>query len=194
MAAFTVALATITAANLLSQYHSQRQSAKGIEKQGDYEAAMLEQNAKIAERQAQDALLRGKLEEQKIGANTRQIIGAQRSIIGAQGLDLESGSALDLQLEAASMGALDAMTIRNNARREAWGYNVEAGDARNRAVLTRYAARNAAAGQRNAATSTLLTGALQIGTMFYDSSSIPKTKTSRSTYTPKPRIPRLMER
>ena len=42
-----------------------------------------------------------------------------------------------MQADAAFLGELDAMTIRNNAAREAWGYKVQAADIRERARITR---------------------------------------------------------
>ena len=50
--------------------------------------------------------------------------------------------AADVQADTAHQGELDALTLRTNAAREAWGYQVEAGDIRKRAQITRQEGRN----------------------------------------------------
>jgi hypothetical protein len=65
------------------------------------------------------------------------MIGAQRAGIAAGNIDVGYGSAVDVQADAAHLGELDALTIRNNAQREAWGFKVEAIDTRQRAKITR---------------------------------------------------------
>src|SRR3989304_3955374 len=47
------------------------------------------------------------------------------------------GAAADVQADAAFQGELDALTIRTNAAREAWGYQVQAEDLRTRATIAR---------------------------------------------------------
>jgi hypothetical protein len=54
------------------------------------------------------------------------VIGTQRAEFAAQGVDVGSGSAVDVQKDTAYQGEIDALTLRTNAAREAWGYTVEA--------------------------------------------------------------------
>jgi hypothetical protein len=75
--------------------------------------------------------------------------------MGAQGIDLESGSALDIQQETASLGAEEALNIKNNAWREAWGYRSQEADYKARASYAKITGKNTA---RN----TLLTGGLTV--------------------------------
>ena len=67
--------------------------------------------------------------------------------------------------DAAYLGELDAQTIKTNAMREAWGYQVQAFDMRNQAAIDRKAATNQVAAGQAAGTAanigaatTLLTG------------------------------------
>lgn len=83
-------------------------------------------NARVAEMQARDAMNRGQEAEGRSRQRTRKLIGSQRTALAAQGIRLDSGSALDVQLEAGDMGELDALTIKNNALREAFGFRSEA--------------------------------------------------------------------
>lgn len=161
MAALSTALLALTAANSGMQYLSGRRAASGVEAQANYEAGVLDLNAGSAEQQRADALARGREAENRSRADTRGLIGAQRAALGASGVDISSGSAAQVQADAAAQGELEALTLRNNARREAYGYQVEALNLRTRADLTRRAGHNQAAGIRDAAASTLLTGALQ---------------------------------
>lgn len=83
-------------------------------------------NAAIAEEQAEDAVARGKQEEDRYRAGVRANVGTARTAFAAQGVDVGSGSAADVQGDIAYLGELDALQLRNNAAREAWGYRVEA--------------------------------------------------------------------
>lgn len=100
-------------------------------------AKMLEYNMRVAEYQAQDAIERGTIAETRRREETRRIVGAQRVSLARQGVDINEGSALAAQEEAAYLGELDALAIRNNAAREAWGYRVGATDFRAQAEYTR---------------------------------------------------------
>ena len=153
-----VVLAGLTAAGTATSFAAQRKQARATEQQGEYEAQLLEQNAGLAELQAADAVSRGQADALTRRGQTRQVVGAQRVGLAAQGIDIDVGSAADVQAEASAIGAFDALTIRNNAAREAWGYGIAAADARNRASLTRRGAKNLAGAQRTAAVGTLLTG------------------------------------
>jgi hypothetical protein len=158
MAAFsTLALAGLTLAGGASKYFSEKKQGASAQAQGDYEAAMLGQNADLADAQATDAIARGALSEQKLRGQTRQVVGAQRTALAAQGIDINSGSAGAVQGETNSIGEFDALTTRLNAQREAYGYTTQATDYRNRAALARQGGANAAGAANTAAFGTLLT-------------------------------------
>lgn len=166
MAATTTALAILAGGSAISGYINSRNTAKGVERMGAYEAQVLETNAQYSERQAQDVLAIGKEQESRHMAAVRQLIGSQRAAIGASNIDLTSGSARDVQNEASFLGELDRLTIANNAAREAWGYRVQAADLRNRAKLAKMGSLNQASSIRAGGYSTLLTGAAQVGSIY----------------------------
>lgn len=83
-------------------------------------------NADVAEWQAQDALTRGRVNAKRMRQQTERTIGSQRAALAGQGVDVNKGSALDVVADAAYLGELDALTIRNNAAKEAWGYRTQA--------------------------------------------------------------------
>lgn len=91
-----------------------------------YEAATEGQNVEIARLMGRDALQRGLLDEWSFRRDASQVQGQQRSRLAGSGVDVNSGSAAWLQEEMIVATDLDALAIRQNAGREAYGYEVEA--------------------------------------------------------------------
>lgn len=108
-----------------------------IEEGAKTNAELLAFNQQMAEAQATDAVARGKEQEAVFRQGIRGMIGSQRAGFGASGLDVGTGSAVDVQADTAYWGEIDALTIRVNASREAWGYKVTAEDYRRQAASTR---------------------------------------------------------
>lgn len=105
--------------------------SKAFQAVGQYNAgqdakSIADYNAQIALQQEQDALDRGKQDEEKFRQGVKGLIGSQRTGFAGQGVDVGQGSAADVQADAAFMGELDALTIRNNAARAARGYAQQA--------------------------------------------------------------------
>jgi hypothetical protein len=128
--------------------------AVGQIKQGQDAKRTGQINAQLGIVQADDALSRGGVEEGRYRRQIAQIAGAQKAEIGARNVKGDSGTALDLLGDTAQIGEEDALTIRNESAREAWGYRFQANES-NR--YGRSALRNSYA----QAGSTLLTGAAQ---------------------------------
>src|SRR5690242_19657087 len=63
------------------------------------------------------------------------MIGSQRAGLAANGVDINSGSAVDVQSTTAATGEADALTIRNNAARQAYGQQVQGLNYGNQATL-----------------------------------------------------------
>jgi hypothetical protein len=144
----------------------------GQRSQARYEADVASTNARLAQFRAEDAVRRGDVEASRSLAATRQVVGSQRAQMAAQGLDVASGTPLDLQQETAGTGAIDAQTIRNNAWREAFGYRVEALDQKTKAKMSRLSG-------RQALRSSILTGGARF---FADAGAMyPKQKKSGDT-------------
>lgn len=100
--------------------------AFGQYRKGQYERQIAYANAKIGDAQATDAIRRGTLAAGRVRTRTAQTIGEQRAAFGAQGIAMDSGSALDLQTDAAKFGELDALTVLDNARMESWALQTQA--------------------------------------------------------------------
>lgn len=140
---------------------SQAQSA-----QAKYQAAVARNNQIIAQQNADDALKRGDVEEQKQRQKVQLLLGQQRTGFAAQGADLTSGSVLDILGDTAATGELDRLTIRNNAEREARQYMLQGVNFQADAQLYQMQAKQAQTAGYFDATSSLLGGASQVGSSY----------------------------
>jgi hypothetical protein len=113
-----VASAVIGAAGTIMQ----GQAAAG---QASYQAQVARNNQIIAERNAVDAEKRGVIDEDKMRRRVASIAGTQRAQLAGQGSVLDEGSPLDIQMDTAGLGELDALTVRGNSEREAYGFRVQ---------------------------------------------------------------------
>jgi len=143
-------------------------------KSSESQAQLADFNASVDELQAKDAIERGAESESGFRTTIRGTIGAQRAGLAAQNVDVGFGSPVDVQADSAFLGELDAYKIRNNAAREAWGYNVQAQDLHKRAEIARKeGVYLEAAGRQNqsaanlAATSSLIGGTASLLQMKY---------------------------
>jgi len=105
-------------------------SAYGQYASGKYSSAVARNNAIMAGYQERDALQRGQQKEAQHRLLVSSKIGEQRAQIGSSGFDVGAGSALDVIGDTAAMGEVDALTIRADAEREAWGHRAAASNYR----------------------------------------------------------------
>lgn len=101
----------------------------------EYQAAVERNNAVLAQQQSADAIRRGQQAEGNVRLRAAQVTSAQRARLAANGVALDEGSALSLLQDTEYMAEQDALTVRDNARREAWGYGVQGQNATNNASL-----------------------------------------------------------
>ena len=94
--------------------------------QGQYQKDLGNYNAKVDEIKATQALEAGVAAEDAHRAKVRQMIGQQRAGMGASGVEVDSGTFGDILADSAAQGEMDAVAIRTNAMREAWGYRESA--------------------------------------------------------------------
>lgn len=138
------AMAGLSLIGTVASAYAQHQAGKANKRLMDY-------NAQIAEWQAQDAIDRGEVLASRRKQQTNEVIGSQRAHLAGQGVDINTGSAGEVQGNARYLGELDRLTIINNAKREAWGFKVQEKDATMRGGIMQQTADMQAA-------STLLTG------------------------------------
>lgn len=156
----SIAIALTAAATAVSAYgkYQQGQQQRAL---GEYNAQVAENNARVQEMAAADALQRGQVEEDAQRRRARQIMGAQRAAFAAQGGALTDQSTAAILGDTAAFGELDALTIRNNAAREAWGLRVGAANSMADAGAARFQGRAAARAGTMGAVGTILGGAAQ---------------------------------
>ncbi|MCU6683297.1 hypothetical protein M8320_14990 [Leclercia sp. H6W5] len=142
-----IALVAVTVASTAASMYSQNQQAK-------YTSAVAEQNADVAEAQAQDSINRGNAEAEQRRREMRQRQGTQTANMAATGAELGSGSSLDIFGDTAQFGTLDALTTVNNAQREAYGLQVQGGNYQSQANAANSAG-------KSGMSQTLLTAPLQ---------------------------------
>lgn len=123
-----------------------------------YQAKVSDMNARLADKAAKDALERGALEEQKQRQKTAQLLGAQQAGMAANGVDITFGSPLDLLVDTATLGELDALTIRSNAYREERDIRQQGANYRGQAGALRAEASSASTGGFLSAVGTVLGG------------------------------------
>lgn len=167
MCGFAAASLAITAVGAAYSAYGQVQAGKAQQAQYNYQAAVDRNNKKITDWQAKDAIDRGKEEERRRRLQTQQTMGTQRVSFAANGIDLGSENVSDTLADTAMTGELDALTIRSNAARDAWGYKVQGMNYMASAGNNQLAGRNARQAGRTGAMSTILGGASTVSQNAY---------------------------
>lgn len=72
-------------------------------------------NAQVSEMEAASTLEAGQKDEARKRMETAQLVGRQKAVLAAQGVDIGSGTSLDIMQGTKDVGDMDAMTIRQNA-------------------------------------------------------------------------------
>ncbi len=147
----TIGIGTTLASGAFSAYQANEQ--------GKYQEAVANRNAKMQENQATDARARGVVAGEEQRDRARQMGAQQATALAGSGLDISSGTSLDLFAETATLGEYDAQVAENNAAREAFGFG-------NRAEESRMSGRNARSAGRNNAFGTLLTSGASAGNIY----------------------------
>ncbi len=122
--------------------------------QAAYQRSIGRINEMLAKYSYEQALDQGAKAVGQHRAKVNQLIGSQRTSYAAQGVDLTYGSAVQTMQDTRFLGEMDALTLKNNAYKEAFGYKLSAIDASTQARLLSVASRAQGA-------STLLTGGIE---------------------------------
>jgi len=101
--------------------------AVGSMRKGKQEKRAAQANAELANFQADDATLRGAIEESRYRRYVASVVGGQKVAFGQRNVAV-SGTALDMLADTAMQGEENVQMIRANAAREAWGYRNQANE------------------------------------------------------------------
>lgn len=168
--ATTLAVASLamTAASTGVAMYGQHQAGKAAQSQANYQAAVGRNNAILAQRAADDSRRRGEVAAAESVRRNNQLAGRQRAVLASNGVLVDEGSALDLLGDTAEMGKLDELTIRNNAEREALGYEAQGMNFKGQAEMDLLAGTSARNAANTNAFSTALSGAGTVASRWYD--------------------------
>lgn len=173
----SIATAGIGLAGIGAKAYGQEVTAQGQSQAAAYNAAVMANNATIATQSATLAGHEGAANTAIQQAKTRSEVGSILASQGANGVDINSGSNVDVRSTAAETGQLNAISIRSNAARQAYGYETEAASDKAQQKLDEQQSGYAAEGGNISATGTLLSGAAQgaqsgLWDSFLDSNSL----------------------
>lgn len=163
----TAALITAAVGTGIAGYGAYAQG-DAASKAASYNASIENMNAALSSQNTVIAEQAGQAQTGMQGQKTRATVGSIAASQAASGIEVGSGSALDVRFSARELGELDALTIRSNAAREAYGYRNQAVSHESQGTLSGFEAKNARiAGEVNAA-ATLLGGASSAGSNYAD--------------------------
>lgn len=159
-----VGVGTSIAGTLTSTYGAFKQS-KADQQAARWNAHVADNNATLAEWEAQDALDRGEDAAQRHQLKVAGLKGTQRARIAANGIALSEGSPLRILTDTDFLGELDAQVIRANAGREAYSATTKAQQYRDDSAMLNYQADSNS--PLLAGATTLLTGATSVASKWY---------------------------
>lgn len=107
----------------VGRQNAQAQAASANAAQARYQAQVAAQNQELMRLQAAEATQRGQVAEENRRRLTGQQIGQQQAGLAAQGTDLE-GSPTDILGDTAAAGEVEALTMRSQAARQAYEYQI----------------------------------------------------------------------
>ena len=110
-------------------------AAAARKNQAKFQAAVQQNNARLAERKAEDEIALGKRDASVQRLRGRQLAARQRAVMAAQGFDVSTGSNVDVQADTAALSAMEEERLRYNARRRAHGYRVQGTNYQNQGRL-----------------------------------------------------------
>lgn len=112
-------------------------SATGQRANLNAQARIAEANARISELGAQAELRDGQQRVAALTMRAGQLKSAQRAAIGANGIDMDVGSAAEVQQSGDVMKEMDRATLETQAARAAFGQRMQATNQRSQAAMSR---------------------------------------------------------
>lgn len=126
---------------------------------GNAQSNALNYQAKVSDYNALTSARAGEINAENESMKNRAKLGAIKAGYGASGIDVNTGSAADVQAAQVGLGELDALTIKSDAAQRAFGYKTQS-------ELQRAGAKNAkTAGYIDAATSMISAAGSAFGSM-----------------------------
>lgn len=137
----------------------------------NYQAGVADLNKKIASQNADYSREVGEVKAQDSGLRTEFQVGKMKAAQGGSGLDVNSGSALATRQSQTLIGQHDQGTIRSNAARQAYGFDIEAIKYGAEGDMLRTAGKNAIEAGNLGAVSSILGGASSVASKWLQGTS-----------------------
>lgn len=102
-------------------------SAFSVYQQGQYQKAVGKYNAEMARREGEIQKARGDIELRQHREKLKRLKGSQKVAFLKSGVQLGSGSALEVLADTEAQAALDEEIIKYNTKAGIWGKEAEAG-------------------------------------------------------------------
>jgi hypothetical protein len=133
----------------------------------EYQATVAKNNAIIADQNAAYASAAGEAQAQAVSLKGAATAGKIKTAQAANGVDVNTGSAVNVQKSQAETSQLDTETTLNNAELQVHGYRANAMNYTAQAGLDQAEAEEAPIGADLSAAGNLLSSASSIGTKWY---------------------------
>lgn len=142
------------------------ESASAQQKTAAYQAQVAANNEQIAKNDASQTEAAGESAVEQSGLKTKATVGAIKADQAASNIDVNSGSAVDVRSSASALGELDALTIRGNAEKQAYGYETAATGFSGQQALAQSEASQAPIAGGISAAGSLLSGASGVANQY----------------------------
>jgi hypothetical protein len=139
--------------------------AKANKYQLQTQAVIDDTNARISEMGAQSALNQGQKEIANLTLQAGQLKSSQRASMAANGIDLGTGSAAEVQASTDIMKEIDVNQANANTVKNAWGYRMQGVNYQNQSLAARAGASSIS--PIGSATTSLMSGATQVASNWY---------------------------
>lgn len=136
------------------------------QKSNNYQAQVAENNAILAKQNQEQATAKGDAQTEQAGLRAAAAMGDTKAGEGASGVDVNTGSSVDVRKSQRILSDTDAQTIRYNAASEARGFGIQADSQTAQARLDRTSGANAGAAGSTNAEASLLSGASSVGSKY----------------------------
>lgn len=162
----TIAIAATVLSTAVGAF-GQIQAGNAQAAEAKYQSQIAANNAKIMSQEAGDARRRAQVDEENARIRQQQLQGRQRAVMGAQGVDMSSGNALDILSDTAAFGEMDALQTRENGEREARAAEIKGANFTADAQLGRMRAKSASQAGMIGAAGTVLSGVGSVSEKWY---------------------------
>ena len=139
------------------------ESAAAQKKAAEYQSQVAANNAITAEQNAEYATKAGQAKAEAASLQSRENLGRVVAGEAAQGVDVTTGSAADVQIGQREIGTLNTQNVVNNAALQAYGYRTQATNFEAQSGLLTQEASQAGTAGNIAAAGDLLSGVSSLG-------------------------------